>query len=555
MSNASDNTLEFQCPKCARRLKASAKAAGKRLKCPSCGQAVKVPGPTPNAVADDDWLNLDSAALIPADPAPQRAATDRPEATPAASSSSAGSNKNKAASGNVPSPSPANANAGDAGERTKSTSIFDDDLPELAELEPPRPRVELGGIFGLEDLEGLVPPVAPANPPGGSSAGKPTASKADTDKSNAAKPDAARRAQLIEQAKQQYRVPCPACGTPQYVTVADKGKTVKCPDCFLDFKVPPPPPGWKPSSKPATTTWSTDLVVQTKDEAERDAARSRSRADEYLRNAEQELNEADIDNLYQGDFDTQSFMRRTFGFCYDPTALAQVVAHSVVFAIGFAAVLFCMKKVEEGDMGYALIGGVGIPLIFLMTAFPLFAAAMTMLESVANGERRVREWPGFSFFDHIGELLVFAIALAAATIPGFVIGGLIGRSGGMAWMVIFSTLFTTFLLFPIILLSILDTDSLFGFVSTDVIQSLSKAYESWAIYYFKTFIAFSIVFITWTIVLPSGHPILAAIGGALLPWLVFFTSQQLGVLAGDISEHLSIVLDRDAKDEEASDEA
>ncbi|MGN6546286.1 MAG: hypothetical protein ACTHK7_14630 [Aureliella sp.] len=562
MSNASDKTLEFQCPKCARRLKASSKAAGKRLKCPGCGQPVKVPGPAASpgagAAADDDWLGLDNlestaAAPRPTASSPVAAAGAQPGAAASSPSgkassskaSSAGTASGTAAAGKTPS---AASPAGKTGEqRPISTSVFDDDLPELAELEPPRPRVDLGGVFGLEDLEGLVPPVVPPTPP---SEGAGT--------SDGGKSDAARRAELKDLANQQYRVPCPACGTPQYVTVAQKGKTVKCPDCFLDFKIPPPPPGWKPSSKPssqpASKNWGTDLVVQTKEEAERDSARSRSAADEYLRTAEQELNDAEIDSLYQGDFDTQSFMHRTFGFCYDMAALAQAVAHSFVFAIGFAAIAFCVHKVYEGDMGYALIGGLGIPLIFIMAAFPMFAAAMTLLESVANGEPRVREWPGFSFFDHIGELMLFAVALAAAAAPGFLLGGFIGRTGGMAWMVVFCTLLTIFLFLPIILLSMLDNESLFGFVSPDVLKSLSKAYEAWGIYYFKTFVAFSIVFISWAVVLNSGQPLLFAVGGALVPWLIFFTSQQLGVLAGDISEHLSIVLEPSAKKEENEEE-
>jgi hypothetical protein len=35
----------------------------------------------------------------------------------------------------------------------------------------------------------------------------------------------------------------------------------------------------------------------------------------------------------------------------------------------------------------------------------------------------------------------------------------------------------------------------------------------------------------------------------MLPWLIFFTTQQLGVLAFDISEHLSLNLPDEPKDE------
>ncbi len=71
---------------------------------------------------------------------------------------------------------------------------------------------------------------------------------------------------------------------------------------------------------------------------------------------------------------------------------------------------------------------------------------------------------------------------------------------------------------------------------------------SWAVYYFKTLIAFFAVFVAWAVLFQ--YPILAALGGAMLPLLVFFTSQQLGVLAFDIGEHLSIALPEKGEEQE-----
>ena len=50
-------------------------------------------------------------------------------------------------------------------------------------------------------------------------------------------------------------------------------------------------------------------------------------------------------------------MRRTFGFCYDPAALAQVIAHSVLFAIGFArwAPVFAMTPFLGGRLAPASV--------------------------------------------------------------------------------------------------------------------------------------------------------------------------------------------------------
>ncbi len=439
LSNSSDKILEFQCPKCAKRLRATSAAVGKRLKCPGCGQPVKVPGPTASTADDDDWLSLDEpAAPSPgeggldalsndvADTAP--AGNNKPASRDASNRSSQPATSSK--SPTVPSTSrsasasPAKSDAAKSetaksetaksetaksdaakNDAAKTSSIFDDDLPELAELESPKPRTSSFDHLDIEGLEELVPPkIQP------SAAKKPAA--AEQPKKELSKKEAA-----LEKANQQYRVPCPACGTPQYVTVAQQGKTIKCPDCFLDFKIPPPPPGWKPSNKPVVANWTTNLAAESAAETEKERSRSRASADEYLRKAEQELSEEEIEGMYGGDFDTAGFMQRTFGFMFDAMAMAQIMAYALVFALLFALANWCAGKFAEGDKGVALVGVLAVPLLMMMAAFPMFSGAITLLESVANGEKKVREWPGFNIFEHMGELLVFAMAVAVSAFP------------------------------------------------------------------------------------------------------------------------------------------
>ena len=44
MPKPPEEVLEFQCPKCSKKLKAGPSFAGRRVKCPGCSQAVTVPG-------------------------------------------------------------------------------------------------------------------------------------------------------------------------------------------------------------------------------------------------------------------------------------------------------------------------------------------------------------------------------------------------------------------------------------------------------------------------------------------------------------------------------
>lgn len=542
LSDPVDRTLEFQCPKCAKRLKASAKAAGKKFQCPACGQAVKVPGVAPVVNKDDDWLNLDEPAMEPVrtkaapTPTPSPAPT-KPKPVPSASEKT---QSNPQRSPSTPEPLKSSLPAQPAAADAKR-SIFDDDLPELSALEDVPPRTSMPDLLNV-DLEELVPvkPKATAKPNRPMQSNVPAATASPS--SDGKKGDAPKKPAALDPANAQYRCACPSCHTPQYVTPARQGKMIRCPDCFSEFKVPPPPPGWKPTT-PASIKFGTDLV----DASPADTQQFRSNAEDLLRSAEKDLDDDDIDRMYDMDFDNATFIQRTFGFVFDATAMFQIAMFSVFFAIVFAAEFYCLSKVAE-NRAYALFAGLGVPLLALLISFPMFGCAMSILESVANGQTKVREWQGFNFFDHIGELMLFAIATAVSMLPGFIVGGMIAKGVDNALIVVLTTMLASFLTFPIVLLSMLDNESLVNPFSPDVLRSIRIGSEAWGTYYFKTFAANFIVFVAWAMLLGS-NPILSAIGGLLFPLLFFFTVQQLGILAFDISEHLSIIVP-DKEDDE-----
>ncbi len=508
-------------PKVRQASQGGCESCWQKFNCPACGQAVKVPGIAPTAADNDDWLNLDEPVQTPAAKAPAPV-TPKPAASVSIKPVAPKAEKAAAPKAAARESSPKQVEPAAA---SSKRSIFDDDLPQLAELEEAPKRPAMPDLLGV-DLEELVP-VKP----------KPAvkASAPVTRPAEAKKPDPSKKAAALDPANAQYRCACPSCATPQYVTPAKQGKVVRCPDCFTEFKVPPPPPGWIPTT-PASIKFGTDLV----DASAADTQQFRNNAQDLLRSAEQELDDDDIDSMYDMDFDNATFVQRTFGFVFDATAMFQIAMYSVFFAILFAAEFYCLHKTQE-NIGYALFAGLCIPMLALIVSFPMFGTALSILESVANGQSKVREWQGFNFFDHIGEMMLFAIASAVSALPGFIIGGLIAKGVDNALIVVLATMLTSFLTFPIVLLSMMDNESLINPFSPDVLKSVSVGSEAWATYYFKTFAANFIVFVAWGMLLGQ-NPVLSAIGGLLMPLLFFFTIQQLGVLAFDVSEHLSIIV-------------
>lgn len=427
-------------------------------------------------------------------------------------------------------------------------SMFDDDLPDLAQLDasPTKPH-SVTDIFQLEGLDDLVPSSQPIQTPQWPIQSTPS-----------------KQPKTVEN---DYRISCRTCGTPMFLKLDRVGKKVSCPDCHSNFVVPPPPAGWSP----------TKTIVEVQDhgfdmplsppeiaQSANTLETQRTTAQEYLSKAKQTIDDEELDSLYQGDFDTIGFMYRTFGFLTDPTAVGQMVLYGFVFAGIFALAQFSKAKVDGGGFeggGYLLVLFIFTSVITTIIALPMLSAALALLESVANHQRRVAEWPNFNVFDNIGEVLVILFSLLGSLLPGMLVGGIIGRSGGAEWLILTGMMGTCFLLFPILLLSMLDNGSPLQPFSGAVLTAIPAVPEAWGGYYLKTLCAFGSVIILWFILL-GRNPLMSAIAGFMVPWLLFFTCQQAGALADSIAEHLSLDFhkpdsnkDKDSDKEKSNDKA
>ena len=345
----------------------------------------------------------------------------------------------------------------------------------------------------------------------------------------------------------EYRIVCATCGTAQYVSPSAKGMKIKCPDCYADFKVPPPPTGWKPKKKKrlAKSASIGDAIDDELGLAEAptssDSAdlQKRERTELLLEKAQGEISEEHEDSLYQSDFDHATFVQNTFGFLRDPLVLVQLAGYGFVFFILFWLLQFGFNDTNsQFGRGVLLLTVVFVPVVGILFALPMLSGGLALIESVANKQKFVREIPAFNIFDNVADLLVIAAAFFAAIIPGFMLGVVIsGEDSGFMFQVC-GMVVSGFFLFPVLLLSMLDNGSVFAPVSNSVIRSFLDATEAWGGYYLKTFVVSSVVVIAWLVLLGRA-PILAGIAGILLPLLIFFTCQQIGALADKIGDHLS----------------
>ncbi len=535
LSTGSPKIIEFQCPGCAKRLKAGVGFAGKRVKCPQCSSPVQVPDlPEETIAVVDDWLRLDAPVLEDSTPLATKPAIPMPPRSAIASLSDAARSDTE---GSQKSISGGGQGVSDAPPR----SMFDDDLPDLAALaaSPAKPH-SVTDIFQLEGLDDLVAASPPPRPAKATPPQEPKSSEVD------------------------YRVTCRTCGSPMFLKLDRVGKKVTCVDCHSSFVVPPPPANWSPTKKKVEVQddgFDMPLKAPEAPQSANTLESQRVSASEYLDKAKQELDDDEIDDLYRGEFDTIGFMNRTFGFLTDPSVLGLLVLYGFMFAGVFAVAQFSKTKVDEGGFeggGYLLVLFILVSVVSAIVAMPMLSAGLTLLESVANRQRRVEDWPSFNVFDNFGEIMFVLIALTGSLLPGMLVGGLIGRSGGAEWLILTGMMGTCFLLFPVLLLSMLDNGSPFQPISGSVVTSISKVPDAWGGYYLKTGMAFGAMTVICYVLL-GRSALLSAIVGFLVPWLLFFVCQQMGSLADAISEHLSFDFappePKDAKNKDSEEDA
>lgn len=431
---------------------------------------------------------------------------------------------------------PAQVVAASTTQQPPAKSIFDDDLPNLVDLEKSA-NPAVGSLDSLENMPSVVGTNLSALLP------------ELEDLQLQPLPEASPK--LDEPTQFQYRVACPGCGTQIYVNQGAEGTKTKCPDCFTIFKVPRPPANWKPShvsvrhntfDSSAPLTGDSDATIQEIDR------RRQQRTQAMLELAESELeNERYSQRDFGQDFDTASFIQGTFGFLKDPMAVGFCLGYSLLISIVFAAI-------HHGTNDESKIFLVpAAALVGLITLLPMFSAAMALLESVANRQLRVSQWPGFNVYEYAADIFVVASSAIAGALPGYLLGLWLGGDlDGSGRIQINGAMLSTFILFPVFLISMLDNGSAFQPVSWDVLRSMKLAAEAWAGYYLKTLIAFAGTMLCWYLLLGQGKPdVLAAMAGTLLPLLLFFTFQQLGTLASSIAEHLSFTFTPTESEDEA----
>ncbi len=227
-------------------------------------------------------------------------------------------------------------------------------------------------------------------------------------------------------------------------------------------------------------------------------------------------------------------------FLVRPTALGQTFALCSNSVAAFAAVrvaAYCIGADNDavdrstrvilwnGILFSTATGAVILPIwVWIASAY-----GMTILRETSCGIDAIKDWPRLMAVEGLGEILFIATGIILAILPGILLSPLWNRLGvSMPWGVAVCAM----LLFPMILLSMLEANSPTHCVSPGVWKSLLLGWRAWILFHLTTLAAaFALVWLGGVVLPRVGRAGGVGVVGvvAALAWMVYF--RLLGRLA------------------------
>ncbi len=285
-------------------------------------------------------------------------------------------------------------------------------------------------------------------------------------------------------AVQHYRARCRVCEALVTVRPSQAGKEIRCPDCHSHFLVPPPPDP-KPAAvaPPRVSPIIQASVADTSGEAiDRTDAYGRTARD-YLRAAE----EAPPDNPAEdyANPDVNGWFSHVFGMFLDPGVMIHLFG-----LLMLSAVLAAVASI--GGPYAQLIAIVKTLATGLLTVISL-GCGVVILEGTSHGAKRIENWPAADPMEWFGHVFVICAATFVAIIPGFAIGYPLEHAAVKLTFILFSF----HCIFPIAIMSMLDNNSPFQPISSEVMRSIPRIPESWIAFYITGGLVLALYLVTF----------------------------------------------------------
>jgi hypothetical protein len=154
------------------------------------------------------------------------------------------------------------------------------------------------------------------------------------------------------------------------------------------------------------------------------------------------------------------------------------------------------------------------------------------MTSIANDRKTVSDWPTMDPMGWFENLFVVFAATGLAAFPAWAVGHIFFEPGLLA---IALTMFSIYALFPFILLSMLDMESVMVPFSPEVSRSISRCQEAWGGFYFSAglmFFALFLFFFSLASAPPAGATVVAIFATVAVVFMYFAMIGRLAYAIG-----------------------
>lgn len=352
----------------------------------------------------------------------------------------------------------------------------------------------------LEDDHSPAPYLLPELAAGGASASTPTSgpnqppplSEADLAAlggfvdHQSSQPAPVQRVVDAESVDDSFRVRCRVCDSLSYARRDQVGKKIRCPDCHTAIVVPPPPKV-KPKYRPDIEAAATYTFSGSSDMPQRPADPFRKSAEDYLRAAEQAEDEPEDQEWELPNFgEWFSGLGKIF---LDPAVPIHIILLSMLAFVPVSIAIWL-----EGDERLVALGRMMLYAGAAIYGALVIACGFAVLQAVANGEQEVSEWPVFDPMEWLGQLALSICAAALAAGPALLLAHLLFPAG---LATVAMGMLGLFVFYPIVLLSMLDEQSVMVPFSTDISKSMMRSPDQWGAAYLASGILFFAMFVAY----------------------------------------------------------
>ncbi|HEV3416794.1 MAG TPA: hypothetical protein VG056_08285, partial [Pirellulales bacterium] len=340
--------------------------------------------------------------------------------------------------------------------------------------------------------------------------------------------------------KKYFAVVCPTCHTRMTTTEDQVGQMLKCPDCRRSVVVPPPPPPPKPRR-----LWSEDDGVEV--EYQRPCEVPRVEMGPVCNKEILDVARAEAARRQPPPLPRWPLVTGVFSFpCY---------SNVCVRWLGLSLWLAIVLALLQGFIAMMAVRSVGSWVVAVFVSLPLFVSGgvwwivmssplLAVLEDTSEGVDRVENWPhSVWLYNSIRDPIFVLNSGLLSLLPGVAIDAALGRFVAVSWIAL---PISAVVLFPFILLSMLEVDSVFAPVSLPIWRSVRKTRAAWIGMYAESAGLWALVGIIAFSAWRNGSTLWLALAASAVVGGLFIYFRLLGRLGWICSERLAEESDADA---------